>query len=386
MINTYDIAIIGSGASGLSLLYAMHLQGILDDYHIALIEPEPKNTNDRTWCFWTDESDPAWQMFSPCRSHEWSHIEDGLNQAKALDPFRYVQIRSKDFYHFVNDALSRYSKLDRISDRVLQIRKGQIYTLDLAKGENIQVQTIFDSRPPKILDPELIWQSFVGYRIRSEQAQFNTENCRLMDFEVPQAAGLQFMYLLPTSEKEALVEFTRFGKAILNDAEAAPIISDYLQKMGIDSYEILEKEIDKIPMSLSLNSKQKWYERSCSYYSIGVRAGAVKASTGFAFKNIVAHSWAMAQALKQGSPLPTMGHSSAAWIYDELLLNLWQKKENVLPKIFRRLFKVHPIPRILRFLDEKSSAWEDFLIMYRMPWRPFFWSIARSIRKRYFYS
>lgn len=382
MIKTYDIALIGGGASGLSLLYAMHLQGILDDYHIALIEPEAKNDNDRTWCFWTDGSDPAWQMFSPCISHEWTHVEDSLKQAEAMDPFRYVQIRSKDFYHFVNDALSRYTKLERLSDRVLKIRKGQIYTLELARGEKVQVQTIFDSRPPKIIDPDLIWQSFVGYRIKTTPAAFNTTHCRLMDFDVPQGEGLQFMYLLPTGEQEALVEFTRFGKAILEEGESAPIIADYLQKMGIPSFEILEKEIDKIPMSLSLNSKQKWYERSCSYYPIGVRAGAVKASTGFAFKNIIQHSWGMARALKQGSALPTMRHSRAAWMYDELLLNLWQKEENLLPKIFRRLFKVHPIQRILRFLDEKSSAWEDFLIMFRMPWAPFFWSIGRSLWRR----
>lgn len=360
----------------------MHLQGILNDYHIALIEPEAKNDNDRTWCFWTDQLDAAWQMFSPAVSHRWTQEEAGKSAPEAMSPYQYVQIRSKDFYAFVNEALSSYENLERIQDQVFKIREGQVHELQLSSGAVVQTQDIYDSRPPKILDPELIWQSFVGYRIKSEGAHFDVDFCRLMDFEVPQAEGLQFMYFLPTHQNEALVEFTRFGKAVLTEEESKRLIEQYLRDLGLSDFSILEKEINKIPMSLSLNHKEKWHPRGASYFPIGVRAGAVKASTGFAFKNIAGHSWEIAKAMKQGQPIPRLGHNKAAWVYDELLLNLWQKKNNPLPKIFKRLFKVHPIPRIFRFLDEQSAWWEDFLIMFRMPWAPFFWSIGRSLWKR----
>lgn len=377
----YDIAIIGGGASGLSLLYAMHLQGILGDYDVALIEPEAKDSNDRTWSFWTDESDAAWQMFSAVVSKTWSKVEasPGLQE---MSPFKYGQIRSKDFYAYIDDALLSYPKFDRLKARVEQLINGNpLRVITHAQGQ-LTADLVFDSRPPQISDPRLIWQSFVGYRIQSDQASFDTDVCRLMDFNVVQEKGLQFMYLLPTAKDAALIEFTRFGAEILTEEESLPIINDYLQKLGIESYTIEEKEIEKIPMSLKLNQKGKAHPYKTNYIPIGVRAGVVKASTGFAFKKIAQHSWELAIALKNRQALPKVGHPWNFWFYDELLLNLWWKDNSPIHKIFLRLFEVHPIDRILRFIDEKSHWTEDLRIMYNMPWAPFFWSIGRSVLRR----
>ncbi|QNR23930.1 lycopene cyclase family protein [Croceimicrobium hydrocarbonivorans] len=382
MKEEYDIALIGGGASGLSLLYAMHLQGILDQYSVLLIEPDAKNTNDRTWCFWTDEQDAAWQMFGSSVSKSWSQLDSAFPQRQNMAPYRYVQIRSKDFYRFVKDALQSYPNLDFYNGKLSKLSNQRPFELKLDGDLSTYAHLVFDSRPPTLNDPDLIWQSFVGYRIKAPLAQFETEVCRLMDFEVQQSEGLQFMYFLPTSETEALIELTRFGEAILSEAEAQPEIERYLQKMGISDFEIEEKEINKIPMTLSLNQKEKLHSLNKRYIPIGVRAGVVKASTGFAFKKIAQHSWAIAKALKEQGPIPQAGHGRQYWIYDELLLNLFQKKQSPILEIFKRLFRVHPIPRIFRFLDEESSWLDDLKILSRMPWRPFFWSIGRSLRRR----
>ena len=381
MTKHYDIALIGGGASGLSLLYAMHLQGILGDYRILVLEPEAKNDNDRTWCFWTDKSDPAWQMFSSTISKSWKYNFSASKPKENMAPYQYVQIRSKDFYAFVKDVLGEYPKIEYRTEKVKQVKQGPNLQLICDSESQFSASLVFDSRPPRLEDPELIWQSFVGYRIKSPQNQFDTEVCRLMDFAVPQKNGLQFMYWLPTSVDEGLVEFTRFGDEILNEKESKPIIENYLKALGIEEWEILEKEINKIPMTLSLNSKFSYHPKSANYIPIGVRAGAVKASTGFAFKNIMDHSWEIAKALKRNEALPLPRQSAKHNYYDELLLNLFQKRDSPILKIFIRLFEKHPIDRILRFLDEKSSFREDFLIMYKMPWKPFFWSIGRSLLK-----
>lgn len=377
----YDIAIIGGGASGLALLYAMHLQGILGEYEVALIEPEAKDSNDRTWSFWTDESDSAWQMFSAVVSKTWSKVEATPGMQK-LAPYKYGQIRSKDYYAYINDALLSYPKFDRIRLRVDHLVNGSPLRIITTEKGQVTADLVFDSRPPQVYDPELIWQSFVGYRIKSEEASFDPDICRLMDFAVPQEKGLQFMYLLPTSENEALVEFTRFGAEVLSEKESLPVINDYLLQLGIKTYEIEEKEIEKIPMSLKLNQRGKLHPYKANYIPIGVRAGVVKASTGFAFKKIAQHSWELAIALKNRQALPKVGHPWNFWFYDELLLNLWWKEDSPIYKIFLRLFEVHPIARILDFLDEKSHWTVDLRIMYNMPWAPFFWSIGRSIVRR----
>jgi lycopene beta-cyclase len=381
MKTKFDIAVIGGGASGLSLLYALHLQGILANYTVILIEPESKTSNDRTWSFWTDTTDPAWQMFSSTVSHRWSELDSAHNQRQKMDPYSYAQIRSKDFYRFINYALESYSNITRCKDSVKQLKLGEFAELDLSLGGKIEANLVFDSRPPKLKDPNLIWQSFVGYRI-STKASFNAEVCTLMDFNVPQKNGLQFMYWLPTGADEGLIEFTRFGDEVLTEAESKPIIDAYLKKMGVLNYEVEEKEINKIPMTLSLNSAKKRHPFRSIYIPIGVRAGVVKASTGFAFKKIADHSWRIAQALKHKEAIPTAGHKAQFWMYDELLLRLFLRKNGVIKDIFVRLFKKHHIIKILRFLDEKSSFPEDLSIMYHMPWSPFFWSIGKSISAR----
>ncbi|MDC1203003.1 lycopene cyclase family protein, partial [Crocinitomicaceae bacterium] len=74
----------------------------------------------------------------------------------------------------------------------------------------------FDSRPPKIKTPlsekQNIWQSFLGYKVKLNNSVLDEDTCTLMDFNVVQDGATQFVYVLPYSTNEALIELTRFGK------------------------------------------------------------------------------------------------------------------------------------------------------------------------------
>ena len=63
----YDYIIAGAGCAGLSL--AMHIihSGKLQDKKVLLIDKDPKNSNDRTWCFWQSEEG----LFEPIVYKEW---------------------------------------------------------------------------------------------------------------------------------------------------------------------------------------------------------------------------------------------------------------------------------------------------------------------------
>ena len=54
---TYDYAILGGGAAGLSLALAL-VRSPLKAGSILIVEKDAKNTNDRTWCFWSDVPTP----------------------------------------------------------------------------------------------------------------------------------------------------------------------------------------------------------------------------------------------------------------------------------------------------------------------------------------
>lgn len=373
----FDIAIIGAGGAGLSLLYALHGHGVLQFKKVIVFEPEAKVENDRTWCFWSDKKDAAYRMFSDITSHRWSKIRIKEGVVKELTPYQYYQIRSSDFYAMVKSRLQDYPNISWVSEQIASVEQvGEKVVLKSA-NETFEAQLTFDSRPPRdIPSSEVLWQSFVGWRIRTKEGSFDPSVCTFMDFEVPQEVGLQFMYWLPTSENEGLLEYTRFGADVLSEEESRTELEAYLKKLGVSDYEILEKEINKIPMSLALNQKQRKFSKDQRIIPIGARGGAIKASTGFAFKRMCDHAWALADALKTKQALPSAGNHPRFALYDELLMRIMAQKGHLSKKLFVRLFDRHPIQRIFRFLDEVSSFSEDLKIMYQMPWWPFFWSIG----------
>lgn len=54
----YDYAILGGGAAGLSLLCHLQKAGLAEGTRILVVEPEQKNSHDRTWSFWEREPGP----------------------------------------------------------------------------------------------------------------------------------------------------------------------------------------------------------------------------------------------------------------------------------------------------------------------------------------
>ncbi|MBK8491618.1 MAG: hypothetical protein IPL49_12225 [Saprospirales bacterium] len=70
MQTTYDYILIGGGLAGQSLAFHL-LQGPLRDKRIALIDLEPKTSNDRTWCFWEQTPGP----FDDIVCQRWDQLD-----------------------------------------------------------------------------------------------------------------------------------------------------------------------------------------------------------------------------------------------------------------------------------------------------------------------
>ena len=92
-------------------------------------------------------------------------------------------------------------------------------------------------------------QHFIGWFIKSKEEVF-TEDCpTFMDFSVEQKGNTRFMYVLPTSTNEALIEYTLFSKDLLSNSAYETEIENYIKSLGISEYEIIEKEQGNIPMT-----------------------------------------------------------------------------------------------------------------------------------------
>ena len=111
----------------------------------------------------------------------------------------------------------------------------------------------------------------------------------LMDFRLEQKEGATFMYVLPTSKNEALIEYTLFSKDLLEKEvykqELTKYIADFL---GIEDYEITHTEFGVIPMSLAKFDRNP--NAQSRILNIGTAGGFTKSSSGYTFQFIQKNS------------------------------------------------------------------------------------------------
>ena len=106
--------------------------------------------------------------------------------------------------------------------------------------------------------------------------------------------------------------------------------------------------------------------------NIGSVGGASKPSTGYTFLRIQQQCQSLVQQMENGQePFPLLMGSTRFGLYDEMLLNIMDKKGDYSEDIFRQLFQNNPVQRILKFLDEETHIGEELLIMNSVPRKKF---------------
>jgi lycopene beta-cyclase len=215
----------------------------------------------------------------------------------------------------------------------------------------------------------------VGWFIKSEEAVFNTEQATFMDFSVAQKGNTRFMYVLPTSKIEALVEYTLFSKSLLKQNEYESEIENYIQKLGIENYTITEKEQGSIPMTCY----PFWKKNTKRVLNIGTAGGWTKASTGYTFKNSNKKSTEIVSFLQTKNDFSTFHKTTKFWFYDLLLLDILDRHNELGSIIFSSLFKKGNPALIFKFLDEETSLIEDLQVILKCPTMIFIKALFRVV-------
>lgn len=359
MRSSYQYIIQGAGASGLWLAYWLDQFGLLQNHHLLIAEGDLNKVNDRTWCFWT----PIDEAEFPFVDKRWTSLRV-QNANQDIDPYAYCHTRSQDFYGWVKNKLSQNPNIHWYKGYIEQAKASQEYVeVQTAEGK-LQAQYFF--RSGQLTDfqgPDAIslWQSFVGRRIRLDQGTWDTKSATLMDFSIPQAHATRFLYVLPIAENEGLVEVTQFHASPLTVAEGEEVLAEIFKERGWKC-SILEVECNAIPMSSVFNQTEKVTQSNARIIPIGVAAGALKPTTGYGFLAMRKHARELAIALKNKKPLPTIYRKRRFRFYDALLLQMLSSTPHRGKAIFERLFSRQPATRILKFLDEKTSIWEELRI------------------------
>mgnify|MGYP001074859129 CR=1 FL=1 len=380
-IKHFDYIFTGTGLASLMTVYKMVVSGKFSDKSILLLDHDSKKSNDRTWCFW-DKNENVWNSVI---SKKWDlalFADENFKRDLALKPYQYNQIRGIDFYNFVFESISKHSNITFLNEKVTDINELETHVYVGTEESRYTCYYLFNSVYTKAFAESqtkypVLQQHFVGWFIKTETDIFNPEEVTFMDFSVEQKGNTRFMYVLPTSKTEALVEYTLFSENLLSKEEYENEIQSYLKNLGADQYKVLEKEQGSIPMTCY----PFWKKNTKRVLNIGTAGGWTKASTGYTFKNSDKKSSELVSFLQADSS-PKMNYfhkKNRFWFYDLLLLDILHRHNELGSSIFSSLFKNGNPVLIFKFLDEETSLLEDFQVILKCPKLPFIKALFRVI-------
>ncbi|MCX6338026.1 MAG: lycopene cyclase family protein [Bacteroidetes bacterium] len=364
-----DIVICGGGCSAMLLLYYLQQYPDFSKMTVLVIEKETVYDN-KTWCFWHD-TDHSLQHLISNTWHQVQFADKNFSSTQAIKPYSYSSIKGKDFYdYFLNQLIPELSNVKIIKDEVCSIQKYTGGSSKVICNKGIYIGSkVYSSIIDKqfYTAPIFIWQHFKGWHIKTDTDVFDRDTITLMDFKNCSANSCDFIYVLPYSNNEALIEFTAFSPEVWSD-HAYQLKFDQYANMHLKgiNFSIIGAEQGTIPMVDYKHSATG----SGGQILIGTAAGKIKATSGYGFEKMRADAQILsAQFFKQ--PIVRQKTKNRFKFYDKLLLKVILEDPQEAVRIFGQLFNKIPFPLILKFLYEETNLYQEALIFSKLPFLPF---------------
>lgn len=369
----YDIVFAGAGLSGLGL--AVRLAALPNPPRMLLVDPREEPQRDRTWCHWQLHEDP----FTSTVTHRWDRwsVRHGTKTADVeYAGIPYVRIPADRFHEVALDKLSRCPRAEFLRGiSVLSIEeKPDHAALRLSDGRSVRGKWVFDSRPPR-RDTSSWRQIFRGLELHVPGARLGTGRVTLMDFRSAGPDGIRFFYVLPLDSDTALVEDTWLVPAgITPRFDDDDILAYAAENLCPAEWGIRHREEGNLPMGTALHAPAT----NRRVIPWGTPAGAVRASSGYAYSRIQRASERMTEAWhRNGRPAAVVHQPPVlAWM-DRVFLRVMAKHPARVPGFFLRLFQRVPAPSLIRFLESEPRPADIVRVMRSLPAAPFIGAALR---------
>jgi lycopene beta-cyclase len=287
-------------------------------------------------------------------------------------------------HHFYENALGLIG-----SNANIQLMLGQEVRLAPIKTEHgwyiktgnleLTATQVLDTRPPKKVshNDSVLWQSFVGYEVQTESDCFSPEQMVLMAFDHSFKSGLAFTYILPTTEKKALIEYTVFSENRMSEEELMEGLKKSIgQQIANRPYKILRVEHGILPMGNKLTTQNN----ESSYLFAGLFEGAARPSSGYAFQRI--QSWAnkCAHSMVTKNTLYAFPKEKRLQSFmDGLFLNVIKKNPTMAASLFEDLFRECNLKTVVKFMSDQASISDCLEIIRALPPKPFIEALPHFI-------
>lgn len=368
-----SVGIRGAGVAGLSL--AVRLARVEPRLDITLFDTRPRLPNPRrTFCFFRRPGESS--LVPPECS--WSRVS-------FESPHGYRSVECADTpYVMVNGDAFFDAALAIIQERDVHIEWG-CSRVDVSEGilrvngEPRSFDIVVDAAFSGGAAQALLWQSFGGLWVTTDDDLFDPSEARLMEFiSSTRESPVSFMYVLPTSRRDALVEHTTFSVIPQPFTWHREFCERWLAERTRGAYRVKAEEHGAIPMGLTNKSPRK------SPISIGTCGGAVRPSTGYAFQAIQDQAESLARRVEEAI---ARGVSPAELRSDEPIRPVWTRVADNLflrallgapeegNEVLSRLVHRSPADKLVAFLAGHASFGEAMSVVTRVPW----WTMTRGI-------
>jgi lycopene beta-cyclase len=363
------LIIAGGGLAG--CLAALALTERRPDVDFLIVEEGESFGGNHVWSFF-DADVPArdrW-LVDPLVGARWNDHEVRFpNRARTLG-FGYNSVRSADLDARMRSALppERY----RLRSRIADIGPDHV---TLAGGERLDAATVIDARgagPHRGLD--LAWQKFVGLTCRFDRGH-GVDRPVIMDACVEQDDGYRFIYSLPFSASELLVEDTYYSTSPVLDVPLVRCrVRSHLLRRGLEPAEILAQEAGVLPILLGGRIEELWRESEPPVARLGLRGGFFHPTTGYSLPDAVGNAALLTQQPElSGGALHALFHRRAK--------SLWHRRR-FYQRLNRMLFRAAdprqryrvlehfyrlPEPVIARFYAGRLTALDKLRILSGRP-------------------
>ena len=334
-IDQPDMIIVGAGLSG--LLTAWRCLDVNPELSVMVIEASDKIAGDHTWSFnLTDVDESLRDWIKPFIAYQWESYDVKFPKRKRTLDITYCTGNSDTLRACVQPHIESGRLEVKLNAHVKDLTSDHVI---LEGGEKLAAKCVLDARG---FEPNenvfLGYQKFVGRTIRTKEPH-GLKRPIIMDATVEQLGGYRFVYCLPFTEHEVLVEDTYYTDgAGLSENEVAARVDDYINAKGWGDHEHLRQEKGVLPITLAIKDDYVSFENfENGMAKIGIRGGFYHPVTGYSFPDAlkvadnISDEWFLFKGRKEFPP----NMSAACWTQ----ASVKEHQERFLRLLNRMLFR-----------------------------------------------
>jgi lycopene beta-cyclase len=309
------LLIAGGGLSGCLAALAMAMKR--PEVPILLVEEGERFGGNHIWSFFDSDIDPdhRW-LVERLISKSWQGYYVAFPEHSRKLKEGYNSIRSE----LLDCAMREVLRPDqyRLGTKIAAVRDNELV---LPGGERIKADGAIDCRGAANLSMlDLGWQKFVGREYRFNEPH-RVDRPVIMDATVDQSEGYRFVYCLPFSETEMLVEDTYYSDTSELDEEAiGERIDAYVAKRGWKGGKVLREESGVLPVALGGDFDAFWRVGGARVAKLGLRGGFFHPTTGYTLPDAVRNAVLL-------SEQKSLNGSQLHDLFEDLATTQWKKRD-----------------------------------------------------------